>query len=45
MTLFQRLFKIMPMFDHVRMFGNWVFIFIVKDEQDKLNPKLKLDNY
>ncbi len=22
MTLFQRLFKIMPMFDHVKVFGN-----------------------
>jgi hypothetical protein len=42
MTFFQRLFKIIPTFDHVRVFGNQVFIFIAKDKQDKLQPKTKI---
>ncbi len=42
MTLFQRLVQIIPTFDHVRVFGNQVFIFITKDKQDKLQPKIKI---
>ncbi len=30
------------MFDHVRVFGNQMFIFITKDKQDKLQPKAKI---
>jgi hypothetical protein len=41
-TSFQRLFKIKLTFDHVRMFGNQMFIFIAKDKQNKLRPKSKI---
>ncbi len=41
-TFFQILYKIIPMFDHVRVFGNQMFIFITKDKQDKLQPKAKI---
>jgi hypothetical protein len=33
------------MFDHVKVFGNWVFIFIAENKQKKLQPKAKLDKY
>ncbi len=45
MTPFQRFLKIKPMLDHIRVFGNSVFIFIVEDKQDKLQPKAKIGQF